>query len=118
VESRFKHARNVAGGRLGTAHPNPRHRRPLTRERSEGARMSGRFYALKPASLDAISRKPARADLRARLSRLRAAFAARGLGGRDREHAALVALSERQLLDVGLLRSEVAAAHDRVFWRI
>ena len=78
--------------------------------------MSGRFYALKPASLDAISRKPARADLGARLSRLRAAFAAWRRDGR--EHAALVALSERQLLDVGLMRSEVAAAHDRVFWRI
>ena len=91
-------------------------RRPLTRERPEGARMSGRFYALKPASLGAIARKPARDDRGGLLHRLRAAYDAWRRDGR--EHAALVALSERQLLDVGLTRSEVAAAHDRVFWRV
>jgi uncharacterized protein YjiS (DUF1127 family) len=78
--------------------------------------MSGRLYALKPASLDAISRKPARTDLGALLGRVRAAFAEWRRDGR--EHAALVALSERQLLDVGLTRSEIVAAHDRVFWRV
>jgi uncharacterized protein YjiS (DUF1127 family) len=78
--------------------------------------MSGRSYALKPASLDIIARKPARADLGMLLQRARGAVAAWCRVGRERIE--LLDSSARVLRDIGLARADTSAQRERVFWRV
>jgi uncharacterized protein YjiS (DUF1127 family) len=76
--------------------------------------MSGRSIALKPASLDAIARKPSRADLGALLQRARSTIAAWRRVSQER--VALLDASARVLDDIGLSRADSGAV--RVFWRV
>jgi uncharacterized protein YjiS (DUF1127 family) len=78
--------------------------------------MSGRSYALKPASLDAIARKPARVDLGVLLQQAHGAFVAWCRVGRERIE--LLDASARVLRDIGLTRADSGASRERVFWRI
>jgi uncharacterized protein YjiS (DUF1127 family) len=80
--------------------------------------MSGRIYALKPASLEAISRRAidreqACADLAALMQRGSAALAAWWRISRERFE--LLDLSEHSLRDIGLSRATVV--RDRAFWK-
>ena len=91
--------------------------------------MSGRIYALKPASLEAISRRAisrgaisrgaidreqACADLAALMQRGSAALAAWWRIGRERFE--LLDLSEYSLRDIGISRATVV--RDRAFWKV